>query len=471
MAKARCAGPSSRRIRGGAAGRGRDRPARAGQPFRRRQRGRGDGRPARPAGLLRGHGGTGRAGLWHAAGRGLPPGPQEEGQAGGQSAEPADSLVGAGAGRAWWRSPWSPCRWCCSCWRPGGTGAGHWLWLAGRPTPALAQHGAQAAADSSAWWLAGLAAVGVAAIALALSAWLRQRRQPALGGPGRGSGPGPAVRGRVGRGGGAAQPRRPPHGDHRLLRSDGAQPVRRGIAARRRRHARRGAGPGLRAGSFGRGRDADRPVPPGPVQRARPGRGAPHGGAAGPGRACGPTWGRPPAPGPADERPLGGGPGRGGRPGRGRRRRLRRGRAPRPRGPGHGSRRRGPAGRAPGDRAGRTPAAGAASEGRRQGVTAEDFPAFRQIVADLGWAGASRRHYDHVTRPVFTRLLRAALEDGRLTRQAAEARVGADLWPLIDPSAPLSDNSEAPGVDAATLGRVVDRLERLWPGRDGYDVG
>ncbi len=105
------------------------------------------------------------------------------------------------------------------------------------------------------------------------------------------------------------------------------------------------------------------------------------------------------------------------------------------------------------------------------GVRAEDFPAFRQIVADLGWAGASRRHYDHVTRPVFTRLLRAALEDGRVTRQAAEARVGADLWPLIDPAAPLSDNSEAPGVDPATLRRVVDRLERLWPGRDGYDVG
>jgi hypothetical protein len=109
--------------------------------------------------------------------------------------------------------------------------------------------------------------------------------------------------------------------------------------------------------------------------------------------------------------------------------------------------------------------------GQAPSVRAEDFPAFRQVVADLGWAGASRRHYDHVTRPVFTRLLRAALADGRLTRQAAEAQVGADLWPLIDPSAPLSDNSEAPGVDRSTLGRIVDRLERLWPGRDGYDVG
>jgi hypothetical protein len=111
--------------------------------------------------------------------------------------------------------------------------------------------------------------------------------------------------------------------------------------------------------------------------------------------------------------------------------------------------------------------------GRRKrpapGVSAEDFPAFRQIVADLGWAGASMRHYDHVTRPVLTRLVGTALADRGLSLPAAEARAGADLWPLMDPSAPLSNNSEAPGVDAATLGRVVDRLERLWSGRDGHD--
>ena len=111
--------------------------------------------------------------------------------------------------------------------------------------------------------------------------------------------------------------------------------------------------------------------------------------------------------------------------------------------------------------------------GRRRrlapGVRAEDFPAFRQIVADLGWAGASRRHYDHVTRPVFTRLVVTALADRGLTQEAAETRAGADLWPLMDPSAPLSNDSEAPGVDAATLGRIVDRLERLWSGRDGHD--
>ena len=112
--------------------------------------------------------------------------------------------------------------------------------------------------------------------------------------------------------------------------------------------------------------------------------------------------------------------------------------------------------------------------GRRKrqapGVSAEDFPAFRQIVADLGWAGASLRHYDHVTRPVFTRLVGAALADRGLSRPEAAARA-QDLWPLIDPSAPLSNDSQAPGVDAATLGRIVDRLERLWSGRDNNDAG
>jgi hypothetical protein len=115
------------------------------------------------------------------------------------------------------------------------------------------------------------------------------------------------------------------------------------------------------------------------------------------------------------------------------------------------------------------------STGRRKrkepGVSAEDFPAFRQIIADLGWAGASMRHYDHVTRPVLTRLVGAALADRGLSLPAAEARAGADLWPLMDPSAPLSNDSQAPGVDAATLGRIVDRLERLWSGRDSNDAG
>lgn len=53
------------------------------------------------------------------------------------------------------------------------------LRLSGRPAPALVSPGAHVAAESSGWWLAGLAAVAVAAIGLAWSAWLRQRRPAA----------------------------------------------------------------------------------------------------------------------------------------------------------------------------------------------------------------------------------------------------------------------------------------------------
>ncbi len=83
-----------------------------------------------------------------------------------------------------------------------------------------------------------------------------------------------------------------------------------------------------------------------------------------------------------------------------------------------------------------------------------------------GLGGASRRHYDHITRPMLGRLLGAALEERHrldITRHPERARrlVGADLWPLIDPSAPRSDDSNAPGPDRASLRRVVDRLEQL----------
>jgi hypothetical protein len=99
-------------------------------------------------------------------------------------------------------------------------------------------------------------------------------------------------------------------------------------------------------------------------------------------------------------------------------------------------------------------------------VRPADFPAYRQIESNLGWAAASRRHYDHITRPMLGRLLGAALEERHrldITRHPERARrlVGADLWPLIDPSAPRSDDSNAPGPDRASLRRVVDRLEQL----------
>jgi hypothetical protein len=123
-------------------------------------------------------------------------------------------------------------------------------------------------------------------------------------------------------------------------------------------------------------------------------------------------------------------------------------------------------------RAAITPAAPRRRARRRDApsaVDADDFPAYRRIASDLGWAETSRRHYDRFARPMFGRLLGAVLEEryrldmGRHPERA-RALAGADLWPLIDPSVPPSDDTELAGVDLATLTRVVDRLEQLRQG-------
>ena len=116
-----------------------------------------------------------------------------------------------------------------------------------------------------------------------------------------------------------------------------------------------------------------------------------------------------------------------------------------------------------------TPAAAQRSARRHvatSAVRAADFPAYQKIEYALGWAGASQRHYDRITRPMLSRLLGVALQERHrldITQQPEEARrlVGADLWPLIDPSAPPSDDSDVPGPDKAALSRVIDRLEQL----------
>jgi hypothetical protein len=99
-------------------------------------------------------------------------------------------------------------------------------------------------------------------------------------------------------------------------------------------------------------------------------------------------------------------------------------------------------------------------------VQATDFPGYGRISSGLGWAGTSRRHYDRIARPMLIRLLGAALEerhrvDIRRQPDAARRLVGADLWPLLDPSVAASDDSDGPGVDLATLTRIIDRLEQL----------
>ena len=76
----------------------------------------------------------------------------------------------------------------------------------------------------------------------------------------------------------------------------------------------------------------------------------------------------------------------------------------------------------------------------------------------------SKRHFDLVTRPLLQRLLAALVADrhgvdlGKDTAVARDA-MGEDLWPLLDPARPPSDDSQAPGVGLETLAAIVDRLE------------
>ena len=99
-------------------------------------------------------------------------------------------------------------------------------------------------------------------------------------------------------------------------------------------------------------------------------------------------------------------------------------------------------------------------------VQPSDFPAYAKISSDLGWAPVSQWHYDHGLRPLLGRLFESVLAERHrvdLTADPERARsvVGDDVWPLIDPSRPLSFDSRTPGTDLRTLTRIVDRLEQL----------
>jgi hypothetical protein len=95
-----------------------------------------------------------------------------------------------------------------------------------------------------------------------------------------------------------------------------------------------------------------------------------------------------------------------------------------------------------------------------------EFAAYRRIEGALGHARVSRRHFDRTARPLLQRLLAALLADrrrldmGKDTGAAREA-LGEDLWPLLDPERPASEDSRPPGVSQQTLARIVDRLEDL----------
>ncbi len=95
-----------------------------------------------------------------------------------------------------------------------------------------------------------------------------------------------------------------------------------------------------------------------------------------------------------------------------------------------------------------------------------DFPAYRRIEDTLFWSPVSARHFDHAVRPLLSRLLAAVLAerhgvDMTADPVAAKAAIGADLWPLVDPARPISDDTRAPGVPLPIVMRFLDRLEAL----------
>jgi hypothetical protein len=99
-------------------------------------------------------------------------------------------------------------------------------------------------------------------------------------------------------------------------------------------------------------------------------------------------------------------------------------------------------------------------------ATQADFPAFLEISSDVTWATVSQRHFDHGIRSRLTRLLDTRLAERHgvtIAAQPERARelAGADLWPLIDPARPLSEDSNAPGISLAKLTRIITRLEEL----------
>jgi hypothetical protein len=95
-----------------------------------------------------------------------------------------------------------------------------------------------------------------------------------------------------------------------------------------------------------------------------------------------------------------------------------------------------------------------------------EFAAYRRIENALGQAQVSRRHFDHAARPLLQRLLAVLLADRRRVdiakdTGAARAALGDDLWPLLDPARPVSEDSRPPGISEQTIARIADRLEDL----------
>jgi hypothetical protein len=116
----------------------------------------------------------------------------------------------------------------------------------------------------------------------------------------------------------------------------------------------------------------------------------------------------------------------------------------------------------------RVPAAPEPRRRSRPGPPIDNAPfrSYRQVAEALSWAEVSPRHYDLVTRPLLVRLLTTRLADRHRVDldtdpEAARRLVGDDVWHWLDPNREVSRQGQPPGVDQATLNRIVDRLENL----------
>jgi hypothetical protein len=116
----------------------------------------------------------------------------------------------------------------------------------------------------------------------------------------------------------------------------------------------------------------------------------------------------------------------------------------------------------------RVPAAPPPRHPRAPGPPVENAPfrSYRQVAEALSWAAVSPRHYDLVTRPLLVQVLASRLADHHRVDLAADPEaarrlVGDDLWHWLDPRRDVAREGQPPGVDFATLTRIVDRLEHL----------
>lgn len=114
------------------------------------------------------------------------------------------------------------------------------------------------------------------------------------------------------------------------------------------------------------------------------------------------------------------------------------------------------------------PAAPIPQRSSRPGPPVENAPfrSYRAVSEALSWADVSPRHYDLVTRPMLVGLLESRLSDRHridLSADPAAARrlVGEDVWHFLDPAREVDRRGQPPGVDLATLTRIVERLESI----------